>query len=278
MANSMRTYPYPVLGNSDDIDGEFGFSLVPEIDQDEVSIHVEFNLLHETISHLLSAEQVSYAIEVSCAKTLYKKTIKTNESSLTIRLSAHQLRDRVEVYGYIIAISDIVSYDPAGTHKDLDFGPVAIDTGDIVADGGKKWFIADKFFDPLKAPVSSFIKIIVGGSEDGAYFADFDGSIIKIRVPETQYSDYAYANKYKNGVLVHAPIVLPVLVEAIFKCDKEQFENNSWANKLRMILEAKNLSLEAPYVAAQELLGLPIKRSTTAIRSLISTQEAGGND
>lgn len=275
MPNSLKSYPYPVLGNSEDITtGSFEFTIEPEIDQEEIDIAVNFSLSHPTLESLISNEEAVYSVDVVCKKTLYKQNIQSADNNFVIKISADQLRDTVYVSGYIIATSGIVGYDPEGVHRDLDFGPLDIDAGDILADGGKTKFSADKYFDPLKSPVSSFIKIIVGSAESSTYSVDYDDEIIKIRVPKLQYEDYSYANKHKKGALVHAPIVLPVLVEAIMIMDNRE---NSWAEKLKMMVEKKGLDPETPFVAAQELLGLPIKRNMHAVRSIISGP-SGGED
>ncbi len=271
MANSNKTYPYPVLGNNDDVEGLFEYTVSPEIDQDEVVIVVDFSLRHPTLKQLLEDGATVFCVNVSCKKTLYKQSSQSSDGKFTIKVKAYHLRDRVDLVGYIVAAKDIDAYDPGGVHMDIDFGPLDIENGDILADGGKSWFIVDKYFDPLKSPVSSFIKIIVSGNDDGAYSVDFDGGVIKIRVPKAQYEDFGYANKHKDGALVHAPIVLPVLIEAIMRLnfESDDFEQ-SWAVKLRMMIESKNLDIELPFVTAQELLGLPIKRDMSAIKTLIS--------
>ncbi len=275
-SNVFKTYPYPVLGNNDDISGIFQFDIQPEISGDEVEIKVELSLNHPDIENMLNNGYAKFSIYTACKRTLYKNSTQSNERSLSIKIPSTGLKDRVDVTGYIIATKDIADYRPSGVRADMDLGPVVIEAGDIIADGGVKWFIADKYFDPLKSPVSSFIKIMKSSAEDGSYSVDFDNQVITIKVPSTQFEDFEYVNMHKNGVLVHAPIVLPVLVEAIIKLNEDDYADYSWAEKLRSMLDQKNLDQYMPFIVAQELLGLPIKRNVTAIKHIIS--DSGGDD
>jgi hypothetical protein len=270
-SNVFKTYPYPVLGNNDDISGSFNLDIEPEISGDEVEIKVELSIDHLDIENMLRSGYAKFSIYVACKRTLYKYSTQTGERSFSIKIPSARLRDRVDVTGFIIATKDIDEYRPNGVRPDMDLGPVAIEAGDILSDGGVKWFIADKYFDPLKSPVSSFIKILESSTEDGSYSVDFDNHVITIKIPSTQFEDFEYVNMHKNGVLVHAPIVLPVLVEAIIKLDDDDYVNYSWAEKLSSILDQKNLDQYTPFITAQELLGLPIKRYVLSTKSIIST-------
>jgi hypothetical protein len=274
-SNVFKTYPYPVLGNNDDISGVFQLDIEPEISGDEVEIKIELSLDHPDIEKMLNDGYAGFSVYVACKRTLYKNSTQTSERNLSIKIPSAGLRDRVDVTGYIIATKNIDDYRPCGVRADMDLGSVPIEAGDIIADAGVKWFIADKYFDPLKSPVSSFIKIMKSGTEDGTYTVDFDNHAITIKVPSTQFEYFEYVNTHKNGVLVHAPIVLPVLVEAIIKLNEDDYADYSWAEKLRSMLDQKNLDQFRPFATSQELLGLPIKRNVAAIKHIIS---ASGED
>lgn len=275
-SNVFKTYPYPVLGNSSDIEGLFEFSVEPEISGSEVEISIRITLNHPDLENMINSGYATFDIDVGCKKTLYKKSTQTNKKDSSVSIPADKLRDRVEVEAYIVSTKHIDQYRPGGIRLDMDLGPVAIEPGDIIADGGTKWFIADKYFDPLKSPISSFIKIMKSSTVDGSYSVDFDNPAITIKVPEVQFNDFEYINRHKDGVLVHSSIVLPVLVEAIIKLEDNEYASYSWADKLQSMLASKNLDQYMPFIAAQELLGLPIKRNVDAVKSIINT--SGDND
>lgn len=272
-SNVYKIYPYPVLGNNDDIEGVFHYTIEPEISGDRVEISVEFKLNHPDLQNMINHGYATFSVDVSCKKTLYKKTSQSQNANISVSIPASSLKDRVDVEGYIIVTERIPKFRPQGIRLDMDLGAVSVEPGDIVADGGVKWFIADKYFDPLKSPVSSFIKIMKSNTEDGAYSVDFDNPVITIKVPEIQFNDFDYVNKHKDGVFIHASVVLPVLVEAILKLDDEDYVTYSWADKLGSMITLKNFDRYVPFVAAQELLGLPVKRHADAVINIIKMNE-----
>lgn len=270
-SNVFKTYPYPVLGNNDDIEGLFEFSVEPEISGDEVEVNVALDIKHPDLEDMISNGYATISIDIGCKKTLFKASSQTDSNYLSVRIPATSLRDRVDIDCYIVSTHDVEEYRPSGIRLDMDLGPVSIESGDILADGGTKWFIADKYFDPLRSPVSSFIKIMRSNAEDGSYAADFNNPIITIKVPSTQFEDFEYANRHKDGVLIHSAVVLPVLVEAIINLGDSEYSEYSWSIKLQSMIEAKNLDQYLPFIAAQELLGLPIKRNINAVRHIINS-------
>src|SRR5205807_2685433 len=114
------------------------------------------------IEELIADNKAAYFVEIECGSTFYRRTFSTSENKIRIEIEAGDLRDKVGVSFSVCATAEIPDYSPEGVHPDLAGDPVDVEKGDMLADGGAGWFTADKTFDPLKAPLSSFMKIQEG--------------------------------------------------------------------------------------------------------------------
>lgn len=258
-------YPYPVLGNSDDISGEFITEISYSIKTDETIVNCEFKITNEYIANLIKKEEAEYCVEIQCSNTFFRILQKTNKENIEIPIPSESLKEKVDVNFYICATSKIDNYSPKGMHSDFDEKIFDINFGDILAIGGSASFVADKKFDPLRAPISSIIQLAKSEKlKDGEMQVNYEEDE-KIII-ELSQKDFEFYLSIKNNSaeMLHSAVVLPVLVDAIYEAagkGNSGCQNSSWSNRLRQMLEAQNISIDVPLTAAQKILGNPVNRA-----------------
>ncbi len=266
-----KSYPFPVLGNEDDITGLFRPKFRYTLEPTTVVIDCEFEVSNPTIEKLLASQKATYLVQVECGNTFYRRTFMTTDSSLSIEIPSGDLRDKVDVNIVICATEDISDYSPDGIHPDLAGDPTFVEKGDVLADGGTGSFVADKDFDPLKAPVSSFMKIKEADEKSAPMAIDYSGDQIVIRLSKDDYRNYAYARRYATSSL-HSSLVLPALIDAIYVINNKgsEFEGQPWYNRIKQICRERDVDISDPLTAAQRMLGKPVERGLKEVRHLSS--------
>ncbi len=270
MAATSKSFPFPVLGNEDDIKGLFKPVMRYTLEPNAVVIECEFELSNSTIEQLIADKKAGYFVQVECGNTFYRRTFVTQEPKLKLEIEAGDLRDKVDVSFCVCATADIPDYSPDGIHPDLAGDPTAVETSDVLADGGTGSFMADKTFDPLKAPVSSFMKIKEAKEKSAPMTIDYGGDQILIKLSKDDYKNYVYARKYAVSTL-HSTLVLPALVDALYVINKDNtYEGSPWFSRIKQICRERDIDISDPLTAAQRLLGKPVERGLKEVRNLSS--------
>ena len=277
MKVNAKSYPHPVLGNGDDLGGSFRVELPYEMGRDTVVLHPSFALKNAGIEDLIKKGKASYIVEVECRSTFYRRSFSIKNTDESISIPSNLLRERVTVGFYVCADQDIKGYKPTEPHPDYeDADPFDVEAGGVLAVGGFSSFIAEKAFDPLRPPVSSFMSIIDGSRQEGPMEIDYEGDKITIELSKADWKKYLTVRGQKpvHGLL-HGFVALPALVDAIHKIKRGDsgFEDKNWYGRLEAILEAQSLQEKDPYEAAQKILGNPGARSFDGIETLISTSD-----
>lgn len=258
---SIKSYPYPVLGNDDDVAGVFHVKPHFTLDVETIRIEAEIELQNETIEQLISDRKATFVMQVDASSTTYRRTFNSFDNAFDISINAGDLRDKVEVSFYVCATDQIPEYDPVGTHPELAGDSTRIDAGDVIAYGGLGTFIADKSFDPLKAPVTSLMQIKPAGYAEGPMAIEY-GNKITIKLSKKDYEKYLEVRSLAPSVL-HSSIVLPALTETLheMKENESNYRNDPWFVRLQEICRNRSITLQDPLQDAQKLLGLPVGRS-----------------
>ena len=259
--NNYIPYPYPVLGNDDDVNGRFVPSMTYSLDPINVSLNIKFTLENDYIKSLIEDGRASFLIDIACNRTYFRKSIKTNDFSVIYEEPANNLRGRVDVSFYICTNEPIGQYSP--NNNEAYF----VECGDIIAVGGSASFSAEKEYDPLKAPIKSIIKITcLDKSQDEFTVLYNDDEFITIGIPKDMYSLYTSACSGSAAEMLHASIVLPALMDAIdaVKDGNSEVVNTAWALKLNELCASRGIALDEdskPLAVAQKLLHNPTKRA-----------------
>ena len=274
MKVSTKSYPFPVLGNLDDVNGIFSPRMDYTLTPNQVILDCQFELENETIEGLLANSSASFYIQLECPSTFYRRTFSTTENKIRIEIPAGDLRDKVNATFLVCSNIQIPEYSPAGVHPDLAGEPSYVEPGDILADGGIGFFIADKTFDPLKAPISSFMKINKGTAKSGPMVIDYEDEQIIIVLSEEDYDRYLYVKNSAPNIL-HSSLVLPALTDVLYtmKYDTKAHEDQPWYGRLQQIIVQQKIDMSEPIVAAQQILGEPLQRSFDEIKKVAVEEE-----
>src|SRR3989338_709307 len=272
MRVNTKSYPHPVLGNGDDLGGFFKVEFKYELGKEEVALNPAFSLRNTAIEELLKKEKASFISEVECRGTFFRTSFSTRKQFDRFTLPSRVLRERVTVGFYICADQNLPSYRPSESHPDYEGVEFDIEAGDVLAVGGYCSFIAEKSFDPLRPPVSSFMSIMQGNHHEGPMLVDYETDKITIILSKDDWKNYleVRGQKLAEGIL-HASIVFPTLIDAIHQVQNpnSDYEGMNWFGKVETILDAKGLRDKEPFEAAQKILENPASRSFRGIGSLL---------
>ena len=222
MASLHKSFPFPILGNGDDIEGRFNVEFSYKLDPERTLIKANFHLVHPTIQALINEGRARFLTEVGCSNTFYRQAFETDKTSMQEYLAADDLRDRVDVRFYIYAAVDMNDYYPEGLHPDLQGDPILVNQGDVLAYGGSTTFIADKNFDPLKSPATALIALKEKREADGPISISYEDKIL-IELPKDDYA--LYRNNKTAAALLHCSLVLPALIDALHTMNSQEGEN-----------------------------------------------------
>jgi len=276
MKVNFKSYPYPVLGNEDDIAGSFGVEFHYELGKEEIIINPVFVLENATIESLMGKGKASFISEVECRSTFFRKSFSTRNATERFSIPSRALRERVIVGFYICADEDISGYSPKECHSDYEGSSFDIEKGDVLALGGYCSFIAEKNFDPLRPPVSSFMSIMEGNNHEGPMEIDYEPDKITMILSKTDWKNYMDVRGQKDAEgILHSSIVFPVLIDAIHQVQNgnDDYCEKNWFGRLEAIIDAKGLRDKEPFDAAQKILENPVARSFQGINLLLATDE-----
>lgn len=124
-------------------------------------------------------------------------------------------------------------------------------------------FIVAKEFDPLNAPISSIIKLEKSKKQIAEMRVTYDNERIIIELPKQDFELYSQI-KSNSAEMLHATLVLPVLVDAIYEISGKgtnNYQDFAWSDRLKHICIDRQIDIDEPLSAAQKILNNPINRS-----------------
>lgn len=272
MAARLISYPHPVLGLRDDVEGVLAVPDV-EVDCDGENVKIDvrgLRVTNETIQTYVDGGIAAFAIRVHCGRTYFRRSWTTSSDSLSILIPATRVFDEVKLAYRVVAKHSIPNYRPRGLHPDYGEARFAVSAGDVLAEGEELTFWLENDFDPLAGSVGSIMQVQRGDHEHGVK-VDYQADKITVRIGKEDFDAYQIVRAGAPSIL-HSALVLPVLVEAIQllrKGDQEAFlEGLLWSGRLKAMLAATQGASEAASVfeAAQALLQNPLLRTCEEAR------------
>jgi hypothetical protein len=271
MKLSQRSYPYPVVGNRDDVPGAaFQAAVEMSSDRENIYIDVATKCSSTTINQLASEGAAKNIVHLECSNTLFRRTYEFTEPSTRISVPAENLNDAVEVNVFVRAMRNVSGYSVDAAHPDYNGTRFQVREGDILAVGEGYVFHIESSFDSLSR-IGSIMQI-EESPQDGELpmRVDFNGDKIRIILSKADFKDYKLL-KAQEGVsaALTSAIVLPVLVEALhfWKSGEAGNEEDSlrWMRALRNRILALELASESDnLILAQRLLEFPLRRALIA--------------
>ena len=255
------SYPHPVLGNADDvgsgkIEPDVSFVLSEELV--EISLD-KLRTGNETLDAMLGDGRATWSIRVQCARTYFRAEYRSSSSSHRVRLAGHELEGRVEIEVMLFATEPLSAYLPAGAHEDYGGDTFDLKVGEVLGIGPTFTFDVEKQWDPLKAPVSSIMRVSKGEHPTGPFRLALEDNYIEVLLSQEDWEQYAGVKERVPGV-IHSALVLPALAEAVLRMPDHG--GKRWADRLRAISEQhQEIDTTKPLEAAQLLLRGPLART-----------------
>lgn len=273
MKISNQSFPHPVLGLQDDVNGKFEAGLTWSCDRALYYLYPVFNLQNETIEKLIENDIAAFVVHLECGNTFFRKSFLFKNRMPEIKINAEELRDRVEVSFYISSIKSLSEYYNKDAHSDYGNQKFSLEKGDVLAYGGDTSFQAVKNYESLKA-VSSIMVIKKASYDRGLTKVNYNNEKIELWLSKENFQVYNDNKTDEHfSTLFHTTLVLPVLYKALtyIAIGDEDLINFKWFDVLKTRIDDENLSVdddEKHFEIIQSLFGSPIDRFFFSINSL----------
>jgi hypothetical protein len=237
MKNKDVSFPHPVLGIGDAVSPMP--SVVPQIREEGDDLVVTITLLmqNEDIMKLIHDEYATFACEIDCPSTFYRRILYPKETTFDVRINRKEIARRVTIECTVTALKSIKNYSNSQFHPDYTGFSFNLEPGDLLAFIGKMHYDADIKYDKLQS-AGSFMTIVPGHDEKNTVYY-LRSSKIEIQLPKELYEDYkvSFNGPGKHVNIFHSSIVLNALVYALLNYDDEQYGNTLWARTLKYRIE-----------------------------------------
>ena len=277
------SFPYPVLGISDDV--------VPLLKGDCIQLEkpsstpttfcFDITLKQENadISSLIDRDYAEYVCEVNCPRTYYRKCFASKSARMHIEIPKKLLAREVSFTCLVVVKRNIWRYTNEGFHPDYQNFYFDMGVGDVLVAFGRAIYSIDINYDRLQS-AGSFMQVRknVEGKENVSF--DVTGDKIEILLPTDLYDIYAkeLGQDYGFSEIFHSSFVLNALVYALQYI--EDYPDSLWARTLKYRMENeeqlrgydisdKNMHLDL----AQVLLGNPYKRMFDRLQKMKNSEE-----
>lgn len=276
------SFPHPVLGIGDAVDGISDFLNDPviSVSADSYKIEIECNLVNLDLEALIEESTAEFLCEVTCTNTIFRNSFKSTSSKIEFEIPKKSVRGKVEFICLLVLKRKLSGYSNRDANKDYGDLKFDLDEGDILAVIGEFTFDADIKYEKLKA-VSSFMEVVENPELEYTNI-DLKKAKIEIQLPTNDYDIYkssTIAQEFKYAAIFHSSMVLNALLVALYSLDG--YDDYLWAKALKYRLESedqfKELTVDEkeniPEIA-QRLLGNPFSRLLNALQIINNTQES----
>lgn len=230
MKTNSISFPYPVLGLSDDI--------LPSLPEDCIVVEnssdiqnyyfdIILNYNNTDIEKLIRDGYAEYTCEVDCVKTLLRKSYPFKDPTFRITLPRKSVNGRVEFSCYISVKQHINSYVNNGFNEDYFGFSFNMEPGDILAVFPNFHYDVDIKYDKLQA-ASSFMVIREGIDEITKF--NFSGNRIEILLPPQQFQIYQNGVGNKYAEIIHSSLAFNALTCALYSINN--YKETTWAKTI----------------------------------------------
>lgn len=260
MAVNDISFPHPVLGNGDDIGiGSISPEVSFQISDEAIRVDViNLRTNHPDFDRIIDEEKAVWHLRTQCPRTYMRESFFASSPDYTFHLNGLDFEGMVNLEISLVTKTALNEYHPGGLHEDYGDERFSLISGEVIGIGPRYQFHVDKVYDPLKAPVSSIIRVEEGEHKEGPFNVSLDTDLILIHLSKSDYKEYAGITDRVPAV-IHSALVLPVLADAIRQID--DYTDTLWGARLKDLLDARDIDTEAPLQAAQEILSSPIART-----------------
>lgn len=271
MTAEMMSFPYPLLGNSDDLAGEFEWDASIKLSRNEINISAQLRLGNKDLEDLIAADKARFVLQVQCPLTFYRELFISKDRRIEISIPAGALRETVELSPFVVSTKTLSSYAPKTAHKDYRGASFNVVESGILAVAAKAFFVADKEFAGTKRRLRSIMEFVRHTREGAEPEFRLGSDRIEIYLNSVDWEIYQQAKKNPDARnLVHASIVFPVLLEALDCLDDDNYVGIPWRERLKVLLREKGLEDAKRFQQATGLLKNPISRGFSGLNGLLN--------
>ena len=223
--------PYPVLGISDDISPLLPADCVSvsmEQDLRDYTFSINLKFQNEDIDRLIKEEKAEYTCEYSCARTMLRNCLKSDEPSFTITIPRRSINARLEFNCFVSVKSPISQYANSGFNDDYLGFTFDLEEGDILVAFPQFHYDADIKFDRLQT-AGSFMQIRESNLHTEVFY-DISGDKIDICLPTSHYQLYCHPKVKGAMEIIHSSLVMNALTYALQNIHNH--ENTMWARAI----------------------------------------------
>jgi len=248
MKSSIKAFPYPILGRGDDyIDSEFQSTMDIRNDMKEGinKICLDFSFLqsNEKITELISNEKASFAIDVQCSDTLFRKVFLVNSFGF-LEFDEGQLYGKVIFSPQIIVKQEIVDFSSEDLNEEFGQDGFNLNVGDILAiDDPQK-----KYIEFNKLQFESLVRVETSNEipeETYRFSLDQDMIIILMGKKFRHVWDVCRNEKDKAPMLAMSVYKDCIHAALDYIINNEDSENYKWVRALRLKLSTLGISITA---------------------------------
>lgn len=237
--------PYPMLkdGTGDFKKSEFKLDVKPTPNFGQLMITVHFDLNNEAILKDIRAKKLCFAFHIECPATSYRIEERTYDDSITISISGKEIREKLELHGFIIVNAMDYTYSNDDFDDFYAGNTFALHKGNIIADSGLIYTINDSFDDIENLP--SIIKVIAAENPACAYDVILDNPNILIRLDEKLRPIYQELGPNVFKKTFQSLILLPALEMVLIRVcrNPEEYEDYHWYRVLQKLLKKNDIDL-----------------------------------
>lgn len=269
MENAKYSYPHPVLGLGDDVQGEFSISMNVSRASSERQVKlsdITTNISNDYFEQLLKGHKIQVAVVLYCSATMTSWTfVNPGESIL---LDENEVATKLELNAYLLASEDIDEYFDETFNEKFEETLFSVHKGQIVGQTGKLNIPIEK--EDEKLGVGNIFKFSPLEEEEPMSI-DLTQDKIYINYPVDDKGNhpprYLFEKHPWTGYNLY---ILPALAQALKEMDEnaDEVKDKEWFLVIDNILP-EDLRVNDPFVDAQLLLkeseGLPIHRAVKEI-------------
>ncbi|GAB5410484.1 MAG: hypothetical protein BalsKO_28490 [Balneolaceae bacterium] len=254
MENSDYSFPYPVLGINDDIDGVFESEIKVSSDEKKVIFEIKQLVIeNDYFKDLYHEGFIVPKLIIYCPSNLSTKVYKIWENC-TISVPENDLINSITVSTILVANKEIKKYSNNTFHDDYKDTSFIIDKGNIVGVSGENTIMISKSDEKLS--LGSIFTFLPMKEEGQPITFKFDQDQITIMAPT--YKNillFKYIGEHFMWTAMNI-YVIPALTRALFlsENDKSSYKNLRWFQVLETIFPSSEREKDNHFENAQELL------------------------
>lgn len=285
-----KLYPYPVLTSLNDDYVGSSFISDANVFSEGANLHLKLNAVtnNADLKALIESGVAKYLFHIECVGTGFRKAMTCSDTEIELNIPQKNLRGKLQICSFIIAVEDIVKYSCRNFHEDYRGFMFTIDAGCVMAVGSQFEFnIETQIDDFMNTP--SIFGIVKNSDENAVVFSvSMDNDKIVVTLPQNDYANYralksnAYFKSVLNGLII-LPALVYVLEEICSMSTEERadrFSSRRWYRALKKAVNKMNLDIESPELSnndmlelSQKMIGQPTSDGLNALRSGYDEEE-----